>query len=1834
MMDPMFADISMISTYRIPAKCSWDHDYLLEAPVEVGFAEVDPVTFWLSCSDEELIRNCHLMKTSLLLPLLTNNSDPTTLCEQHWTGHGSDLSIKELNFIELLEDLADLTQRVSSRGRFIEELLRIGHKMETSRHKIKNGFIPEAMNWVQSTRDQNVYKKLESQDGLRTRALQTFFRDYSFYLSSMNCRTLVDKVKLHECPTCVEISEASKLRGNDSFAKGQFSCAIDEYSKAIQYSPDNHILFSNRALCFIRVGKYGKALSDGKRAVILKNNWPKGHYRFCEALFLLGETEQAVVSNKKAQDLCKDYTGGIRDLIQQHARFQKHIEESAGMKLKKNSKKKLTSEKRIAAQFESAVDSKDGKCSPNTATEDVPVTECSSGSGLENIECPGNISGQQPKKGKLKGKGNESEKLRGSHVNIDSKETEKTLAPPPQVDAVTLEDMVKSLVREGHEALKEKRCRNAQSIFSQILDILQHNDLRGLRLMKIDYIVLMYGHASALLGIGQCAELSKAEEQFKEIVRHSVFSKEKFNCLAFYGLGNVYRRQNRFSDALSQYVKTKVMVKYQMVPGILTWPTTSLVLEETVPEKLQVLLDNCIEECKFHPKPNAVCRYEQCSSLPKTQIYFSDPDFKGFIRMMCCQYCRVEFHVCCWKRLKAAKYSDKNDKDFLKYTCLTPDCKGFISHIVIYDSSAQVKCEFEDKTLKKKELQKPAVKHRATNNKKIKLKPENKAERKKAVEEVAVDIFANKEKPQETIVSEPVVNNGYHVTWDPLLLQVSKKQEVIRSGCPMCFPTFWESAAAWRIISREELDDIDRSASSQPALNKIKILLNHLYKLNDRVKTRIFLYLLHLHKDYISIDLLEWVTIVDNKGLEAAREFRERYEESLRGIKFEDINNLWNETYGKNINYVMSNYASDNLFDTLASMDVKDFRCFIWFLEENKQIASVVGLEKKLYKYFQEMDVPCGQVPKQSLEHFTNKCMKIKTKHRKKKRNQPKTTYKLSGAVSTRSKDDDIFIEENTLSLLDPYEPFLVPEYLRHDIDEFEDLYEPHVGMNRYQELVDDSTESIRNTLYEYFSQILEEYGPLKLDDELLIGEYNAFPAETLRLVEEAGGLKNFLLESCEFTMVDDLLVLSNFDFPYIDFEEQHHLNPVAKEFQPINKLIPNNVDLYYKANNPNYISSIPAAAQIERLSVGYNIFCPNPNIYKVIDHRTLLPSPFVMSRNTALQLESDLSDDMEEMHSLASNCSESSSIDHDDKLPCTSIPLFQEEPYKKQLDQRDDILPSKHKTLLKNIQTAIVSVQVDVEFSQHEVNTDPLQPFETQQGDILRMEKELVVLTDQLKDATEKYEHLQNRCQEQITGLKGKIKGEIERHKISKAEHLWFQQEYESEVKKCQKERKENQDKLKTLKNKIKTTTEASEKCSKSIEEKKKQYEKYIEDFIKIHYSKFENEKAKVEKHMKKCEEERQEHIQRSIAAEVNVLENQKQYEIVKLRTKASTAERNINVLKAATGSPASAESLQQIGQLESIIVNLKKEMGTLKSQFDGKINLVKKGLKLNSLDEVQMNSAESLPSAHMLQNKTPAPNSTSQSFTCTKPKSAPVKSPVKKAPAHKHGHRTEAEKTHAILSSNIKPKNPAPAPALIQGATGQDRKRIVQPEARHQSPTKPTMFDKIIVELHGIFPHYKSAELATFIKDFRVRNHGTLSGLTQEEIISRVTEYILDYQAKSPAPPSPKPHGITVSKSGPGGSQPPPSPQPKQPWRVVSGGAKNKWQSTNENESYNDEPCIICHDELKQSPVHRLDCGHCFHKHCIKKWLNTQSTCPTCRDHALLPEDFPALSGRMRTV
>ncbi|NXN95862.1 DZIP3 ligase, partial [Rhinopomastus cyanomelas] len=84
-------------------------------------------------------------------------------------------------------------------------------------------------------------------------------------------------------------------------------------------------------------------------------------------------------------------------------------------------------------------------------------------------------------------------------------------------------------------------------------------------------------------------------------------------------------------------------------------------------------------------------------------------------------------------------------------------------------------------------------------------------------------------------------------------------------------------------------------------------------------------------------------------------------------------------------------------------------------------------------------------------------------------------------------------------------------------------------------------------------------------------------------------------------------------------------------------------------------------------------------------------------------------------------------------------------------------------------------------------------------------------------------------------------------------------------------------------------------------------------------------------------------------------------------------------------------------------------------------------------------------------------------------------------------------------------------------------------------------------------------------------------------------------------------------------------------QPWVNVAATPESKCQRR-AYEASSDDMCAICHDELS-SDTYKLDCGHHFHRECIRRWLKQHSsTCPICRVHTLLPEDFPEFPVRNR--
>ncbi|NXL92872.1 TTC3 ligase, partial [Alectura lathami] len=1877
---------------------------------------VDPCEMWCSQPADTLREYCNVIKIRIFWPLLFRSETNSLVAD--WSSQILDQNWKRLCGLQLLEDLVDLIKKVVNVPHFIGGILRIGSRIE-------NGFfdVGDALDWVRYTGDVSILQKLEKLGDLGWIYLEIFFAECKRYITKValeDCN-LVEEFQAVTCENCRKNSEFMKQKGNEEFSQGNFDHAIMSYTKAIEFCPANHLLYGNRALCLILTKQYKRALADGKRATILKPNWPKGHYHFCKALSLLGEHELALEANERAQELCKNILDGLKDLVQQNDKLKKTLEEinEKGVKSPSLNDKLVIYLKSLAFGNIVFHHLNIFIMIRSVTLELCMCINCFSRQLLRLLAGNQSVSqdsfllepGQSHQnKGRSKKKPGESEKTRDHlGLKIESKTIQdKLFCTVQQVDSTMLLEEVKSLVRDGYTALMDQRCCSAEQVFSQLLSILDPSGLKQLNLRVINYVVIIYGHATALLGIGQPEALTKAEDQFNKIIEQ--YQEERFDCLAYYGIGKVYLRQNRFSDALDQFMKSQTMVSRRIVPGVLTWPTTSQVIEETRIENLQLILKNCIEECKFPPEPDAVCRYQQCRGHSKIQIFFTDPDFKGFIRITCCQQCRVEFHTSCWKKLKAANYSDKNDKDFLQELCFTPDCTGLISKIVIFSSSGLVKCEFEQKITKTKEPPRANIKQKCSSFRKLRRKEEKKLRRKRAREDALNSAKQKMEANQ--MGSEPSRyrdGSGYVqglYAGDGVLQRIIQNAEQIKNAVRDASRLLKE-LLSWFVISEEDYASYGKTSSMSHAV--MEQLISYLIQENSRVKTRGFIHVLSQLEE-VDPKLQKWMKHLNSLGLTATENFILQHGQLLKELDFSILTTLWNKKYSSKFDCASSSSEGKESLDYFLQPPLEKARCFIWLLEDNREHFPL--LHQALDEFFDKTDDPTVILKKQGREDILNNGIKVKNKNRKKNCKDSRSIVVLSSGVSTAPREEEkIFIEEDALDFA-YYEPCIIPEYLRGQLEELEAVYEIS-DSNSYQQLGDDPDQTCES-LYDYFFQILEEHGPMEINNKMLVGEYEHFPEVARKIVEDEGGLKSFLLKSHRFVMVDNFISLrhealieentnrnetEDKEANYIVCDVQEHssqkrlqLNPAAKEFKP----------LFYPKQP--HISTAPDITLESCETPPYQPYSLSPSCQSVLSQNidtventssfsevslyqdfqnqsSLLPqalwgSPCEGTWPAAFQVP-PLLDGAEQpgcicADGLALQDSEESATS-DRKCVCSSFMPPEIQTYKDPrclLENSDNNLTVANSTseaeggirvmkkekesrgmpvLKTSPHTRMIAVQVNHEVADRETNTLPFHPFEMQQGDILRMEKEHQVLKEQLKEAQEKYEQLQNRSSEEISALQELLKKSIEETEVSKNELEWLHQDLEIKVKKWQQEKKENQDNLKAIRNTAKKHMDANDRCSKAIDEKEKQYNVCFSTCLETS-NKLANEKVKLEELIKKSQDDCQEHEKRAVKAEISVLKNWKETEIYKLNGKAAQAEANLKMLRSLSSSSASAppEFKSQINSWEIFISNIKKEMEKVEAGYEEKIQMVKSGAR-NCLAKVGAVDLPSPPTAVTYSSAAAHPNLL-PTFSSSEDQGPPAallhaQAGVKPACANPKACSPSSgseRKPSKPLEGSYADKVSVACPSRQSGSAA----RSIQPNQTHRgdppTPMRPSglpantvppeALGNVIVHLQTIFPGYGSSDFTRFIKDVQRRNGNTLLSLSSAEIISRVTDLILDQQSKASVAAGKPVKSASSASPGQTGARSR-VPAEENPWGNVGAMPKSKWKKVDSAAS-SDDPCTICHDELSKDSC-ELECGHHFHRECIRKWLKEHSsTCPICRIHALLPEDFPELPARNKNA
>jgi len=139
--------------------------------------------------------------------------------------------------------------------------------------------------------------------------------------------------------------QADELKNdaNKLFEAQKYIPAIEKYTAAIELTPDNAVLYSNRAFANIRVENFGRAIQDAQKAIDLDKKYVKGYYRMATAKLALGKHKEAlnyfrqvvkiVPNDKDARKKLDECEKTVRKMLFEDAIAAEHKDAFASLKV-------------------------------------------------------------------------------------------------------------------------------------------------------------------------------------------------------------------------------------------------------------------------------------------------------------------------------------------------------------------------------------------------------------------------------------------------------------------------------------------------------------------------------------------------------------------------------------------------------------------------------------------------------------------------------------------------------------------------------------------------------------------------------------------------------------------------------------------------------------------------------------------------------------------------------------------------------------------------------------------------------------------------------------------------------------------------------------------------------------------------------------------------------------------------------------------------------------------------------------------------------------------------------------------------------------------------------------------------------------------------------------------------------------------------------------------------------------------------------------------------------------------------------------------------------------
>ncbi|KAJ4441649.1 hypothetical protein ANN_11507 [Periplaneta americana] len=233
---------------------------------------------------------------------------------------------------------------------------------------------------------------------------------------------------------------------------------------------------------------------------------------------------------------------------------------------------------------------------------------------------------------------------------------------------------LQTLMKEGSEVMGSGLSRKAVEKYKIAFDMILDHSIQVFKMDEIDFIVLKYALCIGWIELANYGDIAKAVEYLREIEENRA---SKFPAV-FYGLGSAYYKLNRYKAATEHLEKGLLFLQREVKFDVQPWPGTNNIIQETTRSGLDnyQFEEESSSSLEDEPIGERVRNGEKDEDYDDQEL--DDPDFCGFVIVICEEKCRIEYHMACWKDYKETTTNNTigklSDKDFIGKECPTTDC--------------------------------------------------------------------------------------------------------------------------------------------------------------------------------------------------------------------------------------------------------------------------------------------------------------------------------------------------------------------------------------------------------------------------------------------------------------------------------------------------------------------------------------------------------------------------------------------------------------------------------------------------------------------------------------------------------------------------------------------------------------------------------------------------------------------------------------------------------------------------------------------------------------------------------------------------------------------------------------------------------------------------------------------------------------------------------------------------------------------------------------------------------------------------------------------------------